>query len=162
MAKYVIYCMFLALLCAGCATTDMAQNPQSKGLSTAMEQCNTEQKIEFSPDYQSNLTDKYPEAIEIYESSPKVSQGVYFFEGLVFVVVEIDTRQENIEYLEGTALLRSMALLRSHFNILPQNFKVRNRLVEKEFDKKSGIYRYAVVYREKDIEKLLISSLKDK
>ena len=162
MAKYVFFCMFLALLCAGCVTTNVDQTPQSKGLSATTEQCNAEQKLEFSPDYQSDLTDKYSEAIEIYESSPKVSQGVYFFEGLVFVVVEIDTRQENIEYLEGTAMLRSIALLHSHFDILPQNFKVRNRLVEKEFDKKSGIYRYAVVYREKDIEKLLISSLKDK
>ena len=87
------------------------------------------------------------------DSSPKASQGLYRYEGLVFVIVCIDTNREKLQYLEGSAMLRTAAILRKHYPGLPPTYHIRNRLVEKTFDDDTGVYRYATVYREKDIKR---------
>ena len=71
------------------------------------------------------------------------------------MIVVIDTNQEKIRYLEGTAMLRATALLREKYPRLPPQFRLRNRVVEKELDDDTGIYRYALVYRLTDIEKAI-------
>lgn len=94
----------------------------------------------------------YARAHDIYESSPhRAAQGVYRLYGLVFVVVRVDTNVEKIRYLEGTAMLRAKALLRNAFVELPAQFTLQSRLLENSLDDDSGIYRYALVYRETDI-----------
>ena len=142
------------IFCSGCSTLS---TPEESGKHTASTiptaKSAQAQNIRFSPTYKSDETDKYYDAIEIYDSSPKASQGIYLYEGLVFVIVCIDTNKENIEYLEGTAMLRTADLLRKHYPGLPYQFRIRNRIVEKTYDYDSGIYRYATVYREKDIER---------
>ena len=110
--------------------------------------------IPFSPTFKSKLEDAYPDAFDIYDSSPRASQGVYRCSGLVFVIVVIDTRREQLEYVEGTAMLRAKALVREAFPTLPSYFKARSRLVEKELDDDTGIYRYALVFRERDIKRI--------
>lgn len=109
----------------------------------------------FAPMFQSNLTDAYPDAHKIYNSAAPAPQGVYRHSGLIFVIVVIDTNREHLDYLEGTAMLRTTALLWDAFPALPRHFKVRNRVVEKALDDNTGIYRYAVVYREQDINRKL-------
>ena len=111
-------------------------------------------KLVFAPTYQSTEDDIYYDAMEIYDSSPTAPQGVYLYQGLVYVIVTIDTNKEKIQYLEGTAMLRVKALLQNKFPSLPENYRLRNKLMEKEFDDDSGIYRYAVVFRLNDIKKL--------
>ena len=107
----------------------------------------------FAPTFVSNEEDKFIDALEIYESSPSVPQGIYKYDKLVYVVVVIDTTKENIRYLEGTAMLRAKAILQNEYPSLPKNFRLRNRLVEKTFDNNTGLYRYAVVLRQQDISK---------
>ena len=91
----------------------------------------------------------------MFSTVATVSQGVYHYDGLIFVIICIDTNKENIEYLEGTAMLRTVALLRQHYPALPAKFHIRNRIVEKYQDYDTGIYRYATAYREKDIMRKL-------
>ena len=111
--------------------------------------------IVFAPTFVSEEEDKYVDAMEIYESSPSVPKGVYCHEGLVFVVVTIDTARENVQYLEGTALLRVRTQLQNEYPSLPGNFKLRSKVVEKELDDDTGVYRYAVVFRQSDVRKLI-------
>ena len=100
------------------------------------------------------VADTYSEAIGIYRALPQRSQGVYRRSGLIFVIVVIDTDQEHLRYLEGTAMLRAVALLREAFPTLPPRFHARNRLVEKRLDDDTGIFRYALAFRESDILEL--------
>ena len=146
----------LLLVCAGCAisTAKKEAMPGSPApASLAPEE--TASAIPFAPTYSSAQADKYFDALEIYDSSPRASQGVYRHEGLIFIIVSIDTRKEKIEYPEGTAMLRTVALLRKHYPELPPKFNIRNRIVEKGFDEDERFYRYATAYREKDIERKL-------
>ena len=110
--------------------------------------------VRFAPTHISKQTDAYADAGKIYDSSPSADQGVYQHGDLVFVIVVIDTQREKIKHLEGTAMLRTVALLRQKFPKLPAEFNVRNRLLEKDLDDDTGIYRYATVQRLADIERL--------
>jgi len=130
--------------------------PEVTTAPAALEQAAPEQKepprpVPFAPTYTSSEEDPYSDALEIYESSPKASQGVYKYNGLVFVIVCIDTNKEEIRYLEGTAMLRTVVLLRERYPGLPPKFRIRNRVVEKDLDDDTGIYRYATACRESDI-----------
>lgn len=132
----------------GCAATGQ-HDPVSKTVKYPVSK--TVKSGVFMPTFQSPAEDKYHDAGEIYDSAAKVPQGLYHHDGLVFVIICIDTGKENIEYPEGTAMLRTVAMLREHYTGLPQKFYIRHRVLEKEFDEDTGIYRYATVYREKDI-----------
>lgn len=111
--------------------------------------------IPFNPTFISKEIDTYIDAIEIYDSSSQHLQGLYHYQNLVFVIISIDTKKEDIQYLEGTAMLRTKVLLKQHYPNLPTSYRLRNKIVEKTLDDDTGIYRYATVYRKKDIEKLL-------
>lgn len=154
MIKTFTVCLGILLICSGCRSL----TPSKSNMQSLDKQKMPAAKIaprkhmDFKPQYLSELTDKYPDAINIYDSSPKASQGVYQHEGLVFVVVEIDTNKESIKYLEGTAMLRVIALLRKKYPTLPSQFSIRNRLIEKRHDDETGLYRYAVAYKEADIK----------
>ena len=161
--------MKILLLAAGCimlagwaGAGRIAENPASVGnVETVAE---TEpagsvaalpEPVSFAPTYQAAPEKQYAEARRIYDSSPAAAQGAYRHGTLVFVIVVIDTNQEKIRYLEGTAMLRATALLREKYPRLPPQFRLRNRVVEKELDDDTGIYRYALVYRLTDIEKAI-------
>ena len=152
MFEKILFLFALLLVCSGCSTLSVTQEDEHIDSSAKDIQI---QKIVFSPTYKSDESDKYYDAIEIYDSSPKAAQGVYHYDGLIFVIICIDTNKENIEYLEGTAMLRTVALLRQHYPALPAKFHIRNRIVEKYQDYDTGIYRYATAYREKDIMRKL-------
>lgn len=115
-------------------------------------------EVKFKPVYKSKLKDKYPDAQLIYDSSPKASHGIYEYKGLVFVIVEIDTRQEQVRHVEGTAMLRTTAMLREKHSGLPNRFKAENRLMEKGMDDDGNIYRYATVWRLADIKNLILAN----
>ena len=149
----ILFLLIFLLFCSGCST--LTETKEGKHITPAAATGKTirPQNTNFAPAYKSDETDKYHDAVEIYDSSPKASQGVYRYDGLVFVIICIDTNKENIAYLEGTAMLRTADLLRKHYPGLPYQFRIRNRIVEKTHDYDSGIYRYATAYREKDIER---------
>lgn len=152
LGKILLLFVFI-LFCSGCFTISETKDEKHITQTISTTQNILISHIPFSPTYKSDETDKYHDAVEIYDSSPKASQGVYRYDGLVFVIICIDTNKENIAYLEGTAMLRTADLLRKHYPGLPYQFRIRNRIVEKTHDYDSGIYRYATVYREKDIER---------
>ncbi|MDR1789277.1 MAG: hypothetical protein LBR12_02835 [Opitutaceae bacterium] len=106
----------------------------------------------FAPKYKSAKADAYADARLIYDSSPSASQGVYERDGLVFVIVEIDTNAESVRHFEGAAMLRTVALLRKAYPRLPPVIKAPNRLVEKRNDAESGLYRHATVFRLADLQ----------
>ena len=160
------------MACTGCVSasnehSSVVDSASSNALSVKHE-AKTEKvdskavKSAFAPTYQSDEDDKYHDAIEIYESSPSAPQGIYHWQGLVYVIVTIDTQRESIPYLEGTAMLRVKALLQKEFPSLPTEFNIRNRLVEKGLDDDAGIYRYAVAFRLSDIRKLIEEKNKNK
>lgn len=150
MSVKFIFLFLFVVLCSGCTTlTESNKITADKQVSVIPESPISV----FAPTYKSTAADKYSEALEIYESSPKASQGVYLHEGLVFVIICIDTKKEEIEHLKGTAMLRTVALLRECYPQLPPNFFIRRRLMERELNDDTGIYRYATVYREKDIKR---------
>ena len=162
--RFLLLGSIVLLTCIGCASISGEQSstsdklPATPPIEQNAPQTNTDSKtapITFAPTYLSEEDDKYYDAMEIYESSPAAPQGVYHFQGLVFVIVVIDTNRENIQYLEGTAMLRVKALMQKEFPSLPANFRLRNKLVENELDDDTGIYRYAVVFRQSDINKLI-------
>lgn len=151
--------LFFLIFCCGCSSLNTAAPPQqSPDVSLETKKTEPKRHVGFTPNYKSTSKDNYFDAIQIYDSSPKASQGVYRHEGLVFVIICIDTQKENLKYLEGTAMLRVVALLREKYPELPAKFYIRNRVVEKVFDDESGIYRYAQVFREKDILKRCLPS----
>ena len=152
MSEKVFFALALILVCCGCAVLPEKEEsaPVSSG-AVAPAPADTPRKNLFAPTYVSSESDTYFDAGEIYDSSSPAPQGVYHHQGLVFVVVCIDTNKEQIEYLEGTAMLRTAALLREVYPGLPPKFHIRNRVVEKKLDDDTGIYRYAAVYREQDV-----------
>ncbi|MBQ6471013.1 MAG: hypothetical protein IJJ33_03435 [Victivallales bacterium] len=144
MTRSLLLILLFALACPGCLSSSPI--PSSSSL--------------FAPTYRSDAEDKYFDAMEIYESSPSAPQGVYHWQGLVYVIVTIDTNKEKLKYLEGTAMLRVQSLLCGDYQFLPRNFTLRNRVLEKGLDDETGVYRYAVVFRERDIRKLMGASQK--
>lgn len=110
-------------------------------------------KIPLSPGKISKIT-LHSSAAEIYESSPLPSQGVYLFQNFIFVVIVIKN-PDSLKYPEGTAMLRSAALLRKHYP-LPSKFRISYRQVlENGEDLDSGDYRYTVVFKKSEIEMLV-------
>ena len=165
--RFLLLDCIVFLICIGCAGVTKAQpslsDTSANGITTealAEQKSSQETTVSnaatntFAPTFKSDEEDKYYDAMEIYESSPSAPQGVYDYQGLVYVIVVIDTKTENIQYREGTALLRVKALLQMSFPSLPKNFRLRNRVVENELDD-DGFFRYAVVFRQSDIKKLI-------
>ena len=74
------------------------------------------------------------------------------------MIVEIDTEREGIRYPEGTAMLRTISLLRGKYPKLPEKFTIPSRLMEKRTDDESGMYRYATAWRLSDINKATTSA----
>ena len=140
------------LLC--CGWLNLSEKSGNKNISVSDEAVSAAQTVVFAPAYKSSAKDKFHDAAEIYDSSPKASQGVCRYGNLIFVIVCIDTNKEDIEYLEGTAMLRAAALLRRYYPELPRRFRIPGRIVENGKDD-NGIYRYAAVCREKDITRFL-------
>ena len=148
----ILLVLALVFTISGCATlTEEGESRPASSGTVSPAGAETPRKAVFAPTYVSSESDTYFDAGEIYDSSPPASQGVYPHQGLVFVIVCIDTNKEQIEYPEGTAMLRTAALLREVYPGLPPKFHIRNRVVEKKLDDDTGIYRYATVYREQDI-----------
>ena len=156
MLKDIPFIFCLIFIGCGCSTVmEKEETVPGSSVGPSSISSGSVQKQSFVPTYISTESDQYYDAVEIYDSSPQASQGVYRCQGLVYVIVCIDTNRETIEYLEGTAMLRVVALLREYYPGLPPEFRIRSRVVEKRFDEDTGIYRYAVVYRERDIQRKL-------
>ena len=70
------------IFCSGCSTLSIPEESGKHTASTIPTAKSAQaQNIRFSPTYKSDETDKYYDAIEIYDSSPKASQGIYLYEG---------------------------------------------------------------------------------
>lgn len=92
-------------------------------------------------------------AADIYSDSPVHPAGIYEYQGLVFCIVDIplsqDTDDESLYEMEG--MLKEKTMLREHYN-LPASFLLQRRVLENEMGDTS--YRYATVYKLKDIQAL--------
>ena len=149
----ILFLFVCLLLLNGCFTFQATKENKDTTSAVHGEIKVKKQAVVFAPTFKSAEADKYYDAVEIYDSSPKASQGLYRYDGLVFVIICIDTNKENITYLEGTAMLRTVAMLKKHYPGLPTHFQIRNKLVEKLHDDETDTYRYATAYREKDIKR---------
>lgn len=142
------------IFCSGCSSMNSASSDSSSAPAPEIVK-NTRKKplskIPFTPTYHAKGNDSYLEAEEIYSSSQKPSQGVYYADGLVFVVVVIDNSREKLKYVDGTAMLRADALLRREFPELPKYYNIDCRILEEEMDDEVEIYRYVLAYRKSDI-----------
>jgi len=94
-------------------------------------------------------------ARKAYSEFSNSPQGVYEKDDNIFVIVVIDTAREKLRHVEGTAMLRSVALLRRRFPDLPDEFTTFSRVLENEQKFDSDDYRYAVLYSRRDIDKLI-------
>lgn len=115
-----------------------------------------QQVIPFVPTYQVTAdTPLLSQAHKVFASSPSPSRGLYRNQGLVFSVVRIDCKVENLRYVEGTAMLRAMAQVRKAFPGLPPRFKVRNRVLENRMDYRRDIYYYTLAIVEDELLRLV-------
>ncbi len=156
-AFLVPFCFFV--LNVGC----FSQATGHDSTNAAAEVLTETKSIAFDPAYTLRPGESaYARAQDIYQSCTNPpAQGVYRQYGLVFVVVCIDTNTEKLRYLEGTAMLRANALLRNAFEDLPAAFTLKNRLLEKTLDDDTGIYRYALVFREIDVKNAIDAGKRD-
>ena len=106
----------------------------------------------FVPSYECP-GEPYRYAYSIYRSAPEKPSGVFVYRGLVFVIVNIDCRKENLRFLKGTAMLRAKAMLDKKYR-LPSKYKLENRQMECRKYRDSGIFRYALAFRESDVKHL--------
>ena len=114
------------------------------------------QVIPFEPTYQvTTESPLLPQAHKVFASSPSPSRGLYRNQGLVFSVVRIDCKVENLRHVEGTAMLRAMAQVRKAFPGLPPRFKVPNRVLENCMDYRRDIYLYTLAIVEDELLRLV-------
>lgn len=94
-------------------------------------------------------------ARKAYSEFSNSPQGIYEKDDNIFVIVVINTAREKLKHVEGTAMLRSVALLRRRFPDLPDEFTTFSRVLENEQKFDSDDYRYAVLYSRHNIDKLI-------
>ena len=94
-------------------------------------------------------------AADIYSESPSKPAGIYEYQGLVFCIVEIpfDEDHEEKRYYQRQGLVLEKEMLRKHYQ-LPAEFQLQCRILENRIDDDFVNYRYATVYRLKDIQAL--------
>ena len=78
LGKILVLSAFI-LVCSGCSTLSKTQ--EDKPVTAPPVSAFAANKPVFAPTYKSEEPDKYYDAIEIYDSSPKAPQGVYQHDG---------------------------------------------------------------------------------
>lgn len=94
-------------------------------------------------------------AADIYSKSPSNPAGISEYQGLVFCIIELpqdDVVTDDLLY-EMDAMLQEKEMLRKRYN-LPADFNLQRRVLENRMNFNSDCYRYATVYRLKDIQAL--------
>lgn len=94
--------------------------------------------------------DPLDDADAVYEGNENISEGVYIYQNLVFVVVAVDLEKKYQIEPEGVAMLRENQLLRKKFN-LPNGISLSRIQIQNGTDDDDKFYRYVTAYRLKDI-----------
>ena len=112
----------------------------------------TIEEITFKPELTSQKIIKVIEAYKVYNSSKGKATGVYEYQNLVFVIVNVDYGKEKINQrlAKGTAMLRAKKLLQTTYK-LPAKFNLRTNQLEARNIQKQKLYRYAFVANKSDI-----------
>lgn len=99
--------------------------------------------------------DPLDSAADIYSESPSNPAGIYEYQGLVFCILELPLVADHEEkrYYQMQGLVLEKDEIQKHYH-LPSNFNLQRRVIENRKDFDSGCYRYATVYRLKDIQAL--------
>ena len=98
--------------------------------------------------------DPLDSAADIYSESPSKPTGISEYQGLVFCIVELplDEGQDDLSF-EMDGMLMEKEMLRKHYQ-LSASFQLQRRVLENRLDYDSDCFRYATVYRLKDIQSL--------
>ena len=94
-------------------------------------------------------------APDIYDENPSNPAGIHEYQGLVFCIVEIpmDEEHSDARYYQMQAMLKEKDMLQKHYH-LPSEFRLQKRILENRKDDDFIYFRYATVYRLKDIQAL--------
>ena len=99
--------------------------------------------------------DPLDSAADIYSESPSNPAGIYEYQGLVFCIVEVPLENDHVDklYYQKYGMLGVKEMLRKKYQ-LPSEFQLRGRVLENRKDDDFVHFRYAMVYRLKDIQAL--------
>ena len=111
----------------------------------------------FQPPPEKNAFDY---AYSIYRSSPAAPTGVYTYRGVVFVIVNLDTRKVKTRLPKGPAMLRAKKMLEKYYR-LPIGYSLISRQIECRDFRKQKLFRYVLAYRESDILKYCQATQKE-
>ena len=99
--------------------------------------------------------DPLDSAADIYSESPSNPAGIYEYQGLVFCIVEVPLEKNHVDklYYQKYGMLGVKEMLRKKYR-LPSEFQLQGRVLENRKDDDFVHFRYAMVYRLKDIQAL--------
>ena len=158
---FIAVCCFavMALVLAGCGTVtpQQPQIPTKKILPPAVE-IQTIEQIKFAPTATHQKLAEVKDSFEIYNSTKGRATGVYEYQKLVYVIVNVDYGKEKINrrLTKATAMLRAKKMLQNTYK-LPSKFNLRTHQLEARDIYQQKIYRYAIVFRKSDINAMLDS-----
>lgn len=105
----------------------------------------------FQPDFQPPAgKNAFDYAYTIYKSSPSAPTGIFTYQGIVFVIVNIDTDKVKTRFPKGPAMLKAKKMLEKHYP-LPDKYSLPSRQIECRDYRKQRNFRYVLAYRESDI-----------
>ena len=158
--RYTITFCFLFVMFSiftGCSTvTQQPQQPQRlqqpSKVQTPVVEIQTVEQINFTPDATHQKIAELKDAFKVYNTAKGRATGVYEYNGLVYVIVNVDYGKEKINrrLAKGTAMLRAKKMLQNTYK-LHSGFNLRSHQLEARDIYQQKIYRYAIVFRKSDI-----------
>ena len=152
---FIAVCCFAvtALIFTGCGTVtpQQPQIPTKKILPPAVA-IQTIEQIKFAPTATHQKLAEVKDSFKIYNSTKGRATGVYEYQKLVYVIVNVDYGKEKINrrLAKATAMLRAKKMLQNTYK-LPSKFNLRTHQLEARDIYQQKIYRYAIVFRQSDL-----------
>lgn len=154
---FVCTCQFVSACHALDLNTKSAhQNMSAESVPLQKAEITESQKTE-KPAWHGTVKDGDPldSATDIYSESLSKPAGISEYQGLVFCIVEIpmiEGEDDDFVY-EMDGMLQEKEMLQKHYR-LPSGFQLQRRVLENRIDDDYDYFRYATVYRMKDIQAL--------
>ena len=147
---------------SGAGSAETITNP-SKASRVSDKAYISEEKIKFAPACVSKEMLRINDSFKVYNSSKGRATGVYEYQDLVFVIVNVAYGKEKTaqKLAKGTAMLRAKHLLQTTYK-LPSKYNLRTHQLEAIDFFRKKIYRYAFVCLKKDINAIVTSKVKNK
>lgn len=137
------------LLCS-CQSPSRSKLNQTESVSLLKKTNFNNTKCKFSTKIKVSSDDPLDDSDDIYAENENLCQGIYEYQGLVFVVIEIDLSQKHEIEPEGVAMLQEKDILCKKYD-LPKKFMIYRKILENGENVAGTFYRYTTVYRLKDI-----------